>query len=656
MVSHKEIRDMAIFDRLRRRVDAPEAEAVTPTEPQVPIIGGNPMPMIPQRAITEKEVQEAAAILAKYKSGKANLERRIVEDEQWWKLRHWDVVNKKAKNRSISPEPASAWLFNAITNKHADAMDNYPVSVVLPREASDEMSAKTLSDILPVVMEYNDFEETYSMSWWEKLKHGTAPYGVFWNPEKDNGVGDIDIREIDLLKLFWEPGVTDIQDSRNLFICDLVDTDLLEDKYPDVKGKLKGDIIHVEEYIYDDTVDTSTKSLVIDWYYKRRIEGRTVLHFCKFVGDTILYASENDPQYRDRGYYDHGKYPVVLDVLFPEKGTPVGFGYVAICKSPQLYIDKLGSNILENSLVNTKPRFFVSTTTNIDNEVFSDWSKQFIPVEGEVSEARIMQLPTQPMSGIYMDVYREKIEEMKDTSSNRDVNSGGSSGGITAASAIAALQEAGNKGSRDIIAASYRAHAKITELCIELMKQFYDETRAFRVTLDNGQYRFIEMNKRMIGQQPIGTDSLGNELYREPIYDLKVKAQKRNPFSKMEENERAKELYSMSFFAPEKAQESLIALDMMDFEGVDKIKEQVRQGQTLMNLVEQYSQIVAQLTGQPVDGGGGMAAPGGGSPAPTGSMAAEAVDAKKPMTSYGQRLAKRSTPSLERTNPNTLPR
>ena len=197
-----------------------------------------------QRRIGRAEIAEAISILSDYKKGKASLEERVVQDELWWELRHWEAI-RKGKQRTDNPEyrgpePSSAWLFNAILNKHADAMDNYPEPVVLPRERSDEESAKVLSSVLPVILEYNDYEQTYSDNWWEKLKHGTAAYGVFWNSAKDNGLGDVDIREIDLLKLFWEPGVTDIQKSRNLFIVDLVDEDLLEQQYPEHKGHLSG--------------------------------------------------------------------------------------------------------------------------------------------------------------------------------------------------------------------------------------------------------------------------------------------------------------------------------------------------------------------------------------------------------------------------------
>lgn len=619
--------------------------------------------------IGEKEIARAIDILTEYKQGKAMLETRVVEDELWWELRHWEVMRRDrartGKDTDVRPEPTSAWLFNSITNKHADAMDNFPEPVVLPREQSDEQSAKTLSSILPVVLEYNDFEQTYSDNWWEKLKHGTAAYGVFWDPEKDNSLGDIAIQEIDLLKLFWEPGITDIQKSRNLFIVELVDEDLLEQMYPEHKGHLGGSVIDVKEYIYDDTVDTSNKSVVVDWYYKRKNPaGQTILHYAKFVGTTLLYASENDPDYQERGWYDHGLYPVVLDVLFPEKGTPVGFGYVAICKDPQLYIDKLSANILENAMMTTRKRFFASDSTGINEEEFKDWSKPIVHVQGELDDRRLQEIVTQPLSSVYLDVMQLKVEEMKDTASNRDVNSGSTGSGVTAAAAIAALQEAGNKSSRDMIAASYRTHVQINSMCIELMRQFYDETRSFRITGNTpGSYRFEEFNNAAIRDQPMPTAYPGQEtVYRRPIFDVKIKAQKKNPFSRMEQNERAKELYGLGFFNPERAQEALGALEMMEFEGIDKVREQVQQGQTLLNICQQMSQQMDQmalllqaLTGKDMGVGAepqgsgnsqGGSRPAGRSAGGGSGLASAVTQAQTPMTDYGTRLAARSTPNM----------
>ena len=610
--------------------------------------------------IGKEEIAKAAELLSRYKDGKKMLESRVVEDELWWELRHWEVMRRarEGKAQLPQPQPTSAWLFNAIVNKHADAMDNYPEPVVLPRERSDEESARTLSSVLPVVLEYNDYEQTYSQAWWEKLKHGTAAYGVFWNSRKENGLGDIDIRGIDLLKLFWEPGITDIQDSRNLFLVELVDEELLEQRYPEHKGHLGGSVIDLKQYVYDDTVDTSGKSLVVDWYYKvRAASGRTILHYAKFVGDTLLFASENDEEYRERGWYDHGEYPVVMDVLFPEKGTPAGFGYVAICKDPQLYIDKMSANVLENAMMSTKKRFFLSTSTAVNREQFLDWNEPIVDVEGELDDRRLQEIVTQPLSSIYLDIMNLKIEEMKDTASNRDVNSGGTGSGVTAAAAIAALQEAGNKVSRDMIATSYRAHVKVSAMCIELMRQFYDEERAFRITGETpGSYRFVEVSNAGLKDVPLDGAYPGQQvLYRKPVFDIKISAQKKNPFSRMEQNERAKELYGLGFFNPERAQEAMGALEMMDFEGIDKVRQRLSQGQTLLTLCQQLSEQLGQLTALMGEQGTAAAAQAaaarsGGegresAESPAGNQAERSVvQAQTPREDYTASLAKRSAP------------
>lgn len=626
--------------------------------------------------IGKKEIAKAIETLTRYKQGKTNLEARVVEDELWWELRHWEAIRRKKQGETV--EPTSAWLFNCIMNKHADAMDNLPEPVVLPREASDEASAKMLTSVLPVVMENNEYESTFSDGWWEKLKHGTAAYGVFWNPKKENGLGDIDIRQLDLLNLFWEPGVTDIQKSRNLFVVELADEDLLDQQYPQHAGKLGGRAIDVKQYNYDETIDVSRKAVVVDWYYKvENPQGGTVLHYAKFVGDTLLYASENDPNLQDRGFYDHGLYPIVMDTLFPEKGMPVGFGYVAICKDPQLYIDKLFGHILDHAMKATKPRAFVSSSTAINEEEYLDWAKPLVHVEGELDDRRLKEIEVQPLSSIYVNIAQLKIDEMRETAANRDVNSGSASG-VTAAAAIAALQEAGNKVSRDMISATFRAYVKVVTLVIELMRQFYDEERSFRITGgDQGGYRFVSLSNAALRDQPMAPSYPGQEreegyqpLFRRPVFDIKVKAQKRSPYSRLEQNQMALELYQRGFFNPEKAQETLGALEMMEFEGAEKVRENVRQGQTLLNLCQQMSQQMAQMAALLQQLGVGQLAPveraGQGTPGGEpenqpgvqgGSMGEKATQAQtRNMTSYGQKLAKRSAPSMDNPSDSASPR
>ena len=602
--------------------------------------------------IDKKAVEKAAETLKKYKDGKKNLEDRIVEEEQWWKLRHWDVIGKGETDR---PQPASAWLFNSISAKHADTMDNYPEPNVLPRERDDEKSAKIISSILPVIYERNNYEETYSDAAWYKIKHGVAAKGVFWNTELEEGLGDIDTQFIDMLNIFWEAGITNIQASRDLFIVSLKDNDLLEKEYPQLKGKNGGKIIDVKQYVYDDTVDVTNKSVVVDWYYKKRNSaGKTVLHFCKFVGSEILFASENELEYAENGFYNHGLYPVEFDVLFPEEGTPVGFGYIAIMKSPQMYIDKLQQVLLENALMSSKPRFFAKKNVGINIDEFLDWSKPIVHVEGDIEEERLRQINVQQVGGAARNILEMKIDELKETSSNRDFSQGSTASGVTSGAAISALQEAGNKQSRDMISASYRSYRRECYLAIELMRQFYDETRTFRIIGETGKYEFVEFNNKMMQGKPIPPAYAGQELeegyielFRKPVYDIVVKPQKRSPYSKMAQNELAKEMYNMGFFNPQLAEQSMTALELMDFDGIETVKEKVQQGQTLMNMVNQMSQELAMLKsamGIGTPSGVAMPTPNVQSSGGMGQAQKEAQTAN--MTNYGARLAKRAKPDM----------
>lgn len=605
------------------------------------------------RYITEQDVIDAASVLQEYMRGKAHLDERVIEDERWWKGQHWAVMRQKKTN---SPEPTSRWLFNTITNKHADIMDNFPEAACLPRERSDTESAQVLSDILPVIFRYNNFEKEYAENAWELLKHGTAVYGVFWDAQKD-GIGDIVVKGIDLLRIYWQPGITNIQDSRNLFILDLVDTDLLQQKYPE--GKFGQGGITVKHYLYDDEVDTSKKTVVVDWYYKKNDGGKTVLHLVKFAGREILYSSEDDPAYQDRGFYDHGQYPVVFNVLFPEKGTPAGFGEVAICKDPQLYIDKLMGNILETSLMNTKRRFFAKRTLGINKEQLLDNTDPLIEVDGDIDDNRLKEFTPRDISPVYANIVQMKVDEMKDTSSNRDVNSGGSGGGVTAASAIAALQEAGNKNSRDIISALYRDFTDIVHLVIELMRQFYDESRSFRITnrmttpegMPNAapEYRFVEFSGTTIRDQQVGVGENGEPLYRKPIFDIDVKAQRRNPWSTMSQNELAKELLEMGAFNPERAQEMLGALKLMEFEGKEEVVEYVQQGQTLLNILQQMTMelnAMKMAMGMVTAPAGSPTQSGGSSTIPSSPITDGIMQAQTPRAPYAESLAKRSVPKV----------
>ena len=567
--------------------------------------------------IGTEEVAKAAQLLQQYKSGKAALDTRIVDNELWFRMRHWK--NYKNKMMEDKPTPASGWLFNSIANKHADAMDNYPEPNVLPRAADDEKTAKVLSKVLPVVLEQADYEQAYSDTWWRKLKQGTGVKGIFWDPTKRRGIGDIAIKSMDILMLYWEPGVMDIQESPNLFSLSLEDNDQLKAKWPQMDGHT-GSTLEVAKYIHDENISTADKSVVVDWYYKKaRPEGQPLLHYCKFCNGVVLYASENDPQYADRGFYDHGQYPFVFDPLFMEEDSPAGFGYIDVMKDTQTAIDEMNHAMDENIKLAAKPRFLLSDAAGVNEEELADWSKDIVHVAGGIRDGILSPLQTAGLQGNCISYRDARVSELKEISGNRDVSQGGTTSGLTAASAIAALQEAGSKLSRDMLKSAYRAFAKECYLIIELMRQFYDEERVYRITGPTGQTEFVPFSGQALRPQPVGMVG-GVELgAHEPVFDITVSAAKKSTFNRLSQNETAKECYQMGFFAPANADAALAALDMMDFEGIEKVRERVQQNGTLyqqlqqaMEQVQKMAGLLDQMTGSNMSAAAGAAAQAAG--------------------------------------------
>ena len=455
--------------------------------------------------VGEAQVAEAMQTLQRYKAGKAALDKRIVDNELWFRMGHW----KNYQNPMMpgKAQPSSGWLFNSIANKHADAMDNYPEPNVLPRAADDEETARALSSVLPVVLEQADYEKVYSDGWWRKLKQGTGVTGIFWDAAARGGIGDIAVRSVNLLMLYWEPGVEDIQSSPDFFSLSLEDTARLCAQYPQLKGRTAS-VLDVPRYIHDAGQDTSTKSVVVDWYYKRPDEnGRMVLHYCKFCNGVVLYASQNDPALAGRGLYDHGQYPFVFDPLFVEEDSPAGFGYIDVMKDCQTAIDKMNHAMDENVLLSAKQRYVLSDTAGVNEEELADFSRDIVHVAGRLNDDSFRPLQTAGLQGNSLSYRQSRIEELKEISGNRDLTQGGTAGGVTAASAIAALQEAGSKLSRDMLKSAYRAFAKQCYLIIELMRQFYDEQRVFRIVGAGGENQFVPFSAAAL--RPVPGRSLG---------------------------------------------------------------------------------------------------------------------------------------------------
>lgn len=582
-------------ERYRPKEQTEQPQQSAPTEPH----------------FTPDKVSEVLQILHEYKDGKTTVDMKATENQEWWRLRHWNVIQGKTEAGKAKIEVGSAWAVNSILNKHADFMDSFPKANVLAREADDEEEAQILSKILPAIEEHTDAEQVYNTAGYDFLIDGTAITSVLWDPMAHDGMGDIKKTNVDIHNVFWQPGIEDIQQSKYFFDVSVADVNDVKLQYPDIADRIGGGKQgFITEYIHDDNINHQNDIEIINCYYKKlemrpvlinidpqtvaqHLVPREILHMAIIIDDQCVFCSEDNPEYQD-GFYKHGKYPYVFRKCFPVKDSPCGFGYLDIMKYPQRDIDKLDQAIMKNTMMKAKPRWWVKKNADINKEAFADWNEEIVEVgSGDLGSA-VQQMDVDTLPAIVETHLEAKIDELKEISGNRDFSQGSTASGVTAASAIAALQEAGSKLSRDINKAMYRGSREEYYLEIELIRQFYTEPRTFRIDDGTGRYEYMDYSNVNIAPQDITTPE--GTRHKKSIFDLEVSAEKQSPFSRASQNETAKELYQMGLFAPDNATSALVCLDMMEFEGKEKIKQQIQQNDTFMQQFQQMQQLIIQLS------------------------------------------------------------
>ena len=634
----------------------PELQVMRPAKEQAAPPAA-PAPEV--QKIGAEQLREFTKILEEYKSGKVQTEQRILASENWWKLRN--SIEEQKESKAAAKEgfkSVSGWLHNVIVSKHADAMKAFPEPNILPREQDDKGEAQMLSAIIPCILEQNNFESTYSHATWQKLKTGTGLYKVVWDKSKLKGLGDIHVERVNLLNVYWEPGVTDIQQSRYFFSTELWDKDVLEERYPQLQDKLKGQNFMSTKFLYDDHVKTENKHTVIEVYYHKYIAGKNTLQYCRYVGDQVIYATENDtqrpvkpvidqmtgqpmidprsgmpvmtqePSMAEKGLYDHGKYPYFFDALYPIEGSPCGYGFVDLCRNPQTEIDILKTAMVKNAMVGATPRYFSRIDGNINEEEFLDTNKPIVHVNGNVDEATLRRIEHNSLDGMYVNLLSTSIDELRETSGNTEAATGSTPGSVTAASGIAALQEAAGKTSSDSTQSSYRVFSQIVDMCIELIRQFYDMPRKFRILGKYGMERYVTYTNQGLQPQHQGNDFGQDMGFRLPVFDIKVSAQKKNVYTKVAQNELALQFFQLGFFNPQMVDQSLICLEIMDFDDKEIIMQKIAQMGTMHQKLLQYMQLALtlaqttnpmlaeQIAQDVIQSNGGAAVPMGGGISP----------------------------------------
>ncbi|MGN0163730.1 MAG: hypothetical protein ACI4EA_09180 [Candidatus Ornithomonoglobus sp.] len=502
--------------------------------------------------VSKDLILEACECFRDYSADKEALIDRIKDDEKLY--RSW--YEKSSRSLKKNFQTSTSFIFSSIENACATSSENFPAANILERSPDGTAVADTLSMIIPVVLDNGGFRKTYKGNIRNKLKYGTSVYSITYNDE----TGNIDIRSVDLLDIFVDYNISDIQDSKFIFVVSSVDNDLLRFRYPYYEELFSGDT----------TVETLTsnvkmrnRSSVTDCYYKKP-DGS--VHMFKACNGKIIDATEDKDGY-ERGLYNHGMFPFVFDVMYPVEHCPFGFGMIDIAKATQIEIDKLDKGIVSLILMGAKPRYLAKRNSGIDADSFLNVENPIVEYEGDTSA--VVPIVIKDVNQYYS-VYRDtKKDELKELLGNRDFQQGATSGGVTSGTAISILQQSGEKRARMMFDDSYTCFETIVSMVLELLRQFCEEKRVYRTEDAMGQKSFVAFSREMLYKDGV-FDNVALE------FDIKVTAQKENPYSAEALNALLMQFFTAGMLTDDNLEKALLIFKNMQFEGKEPFLSDIR--------------------------------------------------------------------------------
>ncbi len=468
-------------------------------------------------------------------------------------------------------------LQSTINNCAADQMDNLPDPVLFPEVPQLQPVAEDMTDVARYILYHNEYPEIHKKRTHDTLIAGVAVTQVVWDDDAADGKGDVCIFRYPIENIYWDPSAQSVQECRAIFKASFHNHGWYQMHYPDLA-----------QYVGDDIGDASSEApeaqksdeliMLLEYWYRKWDDEkkRYQIHVAHLAGGALLYMSEDK---KPAGVYKHGMYPFVFDVHTPIEGTPVGNSMIYEYAPMQRYINRYAKYIDANTRAAAHGKIIVARTAGIDRSAVSDWDTQVVESDylDSVKPFQPLALPTTAQQ-----MMAQFQSDMKQDSGQNQFNRGEGGKGVTAASAIALLQEAGGKTARLLTATLNVGFTRIVEQILWLVHEFYSEDRVQMVTGKDGKAKAMNRTKK--------------ELFgglTSPKYSVQVQIQRKNPMIVQSQNE-----FIMSF-ANVCAQANTpippdVLLEMLQVDGKDTFMPRLREIMGQQNQMAQMTQAIQQ--------------------------------------------------------------
>ena len=507
-------------------------------------------------------VAEAYSLFDEFRTAYEPEWTRQKECERLYRAEHWEDM----QTDSGKPKPTTPVLHSSVENIAADVMDKYPEAIIRPETPQDMQIAQIVGALIRQNHDASAYGREYKRLAHDLLVCGYCVQEVGYDPFANRNIGAAFIRQIGVENIMFDPQVTDLQDGRAVFMFQPKTIKWLEKRYPEHVGEFAKDSYQIEG---DGTIKfDKDKSIFLIEYWWREYDAEAELwrvHMAKMAGRQLLEDSRDE---KPDGYFAFGEYPFLITTLFERKGSCLGIGLCDIFGNSQKYSDKLDQLALGNASLASSNKLLVTKASGFDAGDLADWSKQ-VHVGDSLNGVTWFGTPPLPQYTIAM--AGQIRESIKEESGANDVSRGNIASGVTAASAIAALQEMSGKRSRMMVRSLHESFREAVRMEIEIEREYNDLPRQVLVTDENGQQVQATFESALLSRK----SELGNDV---PIeFFVSIKVQQENRWTIQAHNDLIIQMVQLGIAAPQQA------LELMEFEGKDTLLSKMRQqpqGQT----------------------------------------------------------------------------
>lgn len=525
------------------------------------------------------------ALFTNFKNSYRSEWERMKRNELLYHAKHWDA--QRVEGDKNAPQPVTPIIFSTIENVKADLIQKRPTGTIKPERSADKQLARALTIVCEQDLQATDWGYEHFLLVQDLLTYGWNVMEVGFDDDLLQGSGCAYIRRVAPFSFMCDPLAENPQDGRACFKFAKHTKEWFRQHYPESYQDIDYEPTIDETYRPDTSIQgkdivSETQIIVDGWvkiYDKER--KKSTVHMVVFAGNKVL---ETSCDVKPSGYYAHGQYPFVVTPLYPVSGTPFGLGIPDMHEASQLYSDKLDQILLKNAYLASHNKLLVTDASGFDDNDLSDWTKD---VHHGESLNGVTWFTTPPLPSYLLTYLMEMRAAIKTESGANDQARGQTTGGVTAASAINALQAMATKRST-MHAQGFHAKFKMAyRMLLDVEREFAQKDREVSFMADG---RLVTMSITPKDFEMIGDDG-------KPIeYHIIIETSDEAQYSKIANNELALQIGTMF----RDTIDPISILYMMDFQDKDIVIEMLQDSRNsqLMQMqaqLQQMQQLVKQL-------------------------------------------------------------